>query len=155
MKTSINGRAITKRNTYFKETKSKSSGLSKGLSSVEYQKQYAELYKVEKNNRDKARRLLKKKRAIALLGGRCKRCGLESEHTTVYDFHHTDPFSKGKDIKGGSDFMRKAWERIEAEIKKCILLCANCHRIEHSDPNSEFNVLLRQKEQHETIQIEF
>ena len=155
MKTSINGRAITKRNTYFKETKSKSSGLSKGLSSVEYQKQYAELYKVEKNNRDKARRLLKKKKAIALLGGRCKRCGLESEHTTVYDFHHTDPFNKGKDIKGGSDFMRKAWERIEAEIKKCILLCANCHRIEHSDPNSEFNVLLRQKEQHETIQIEF
>ena len=151
MKTSINGRAITKRNTYFKKTKSKSSGLSKGLSEVEYQKQYDQLYKVEKNDRDKARRLLKKKRAIALLGGKCKRCGLKSEYTTIYDFHHTDPFSKGKDIKGGSDFMRKAWERIEAELKKCILLCANCHRIEHSDPNSEFNVLLRQKEQHETI----
>jgi|TARA_R110002167_G_scaffold131995_1_gene315981 predicted HNH restriction endonuclease len=145
LKTSINGKAITKRNTYFKETKSKSSGLSKGLSSVEYQKQYTELYKVEKNERDKARRLLKKKRAITLLGGKCVRCKLESQYTSIYDFHHTDPFNKGKGIKAGSDFMRKAWERIETELKKCILLCANCHRIEHSNPDSEFNILLRQK----------
>ncbi len=145
MKTSINGTVLTKRNTYFKETKSKSSGLSKGLSKVEYQKQYTELYKVAKNDRDKARRLLKKKRAITLLGGKCVRCELESEYTSIYDFHHTDPFNKGKGIKGGSDFMRKAWERIETELKKCILLCANCHRIEHSNPDSEFNILLRQK----------
>jgi hypothetical protein len=24
-----------------------------------------------------------------------------------------------------------AWSRVEAEIKKCIPLCCNCHRLEH------------------------
>ena len=58
----------------------------------------------------------------------CSRCGY-SEHHSALDFHH---ISK-KDI----DICRAAqhgwsWERIMKEVSKCIVLCANCHRIEHN-----------------------
>lgn len=44
------------------------------------------------------------------------------------DFDHRDPEQK---IAGVGHVMacRLAWTRIEAEIAKCDLVCANCHRI--------------------------
>lgn len=48
--------------------------------------------------------------------------------TCVMDFHHRDPSTKIKSVstlvhRGGSR------EKVFAEIAKCDLLCANCHRI--------------------------
>lgn len=45
----------------------------------------------------------------------------------VMDFDHRDGNDK---VKGISTFIsRGSWTRIEAEIAKCDLVCANCHRI--------------------------
>lgn len=72
-----------------------------------------------------------KARAIAFLGGKCHDCGLVSEYQEVYDLHHQDPSVKTDKL---SSMMRlyKVWDRIEEEVRKCILLCANCHRIRHA-----------------------
>lgn len=65
--------------------------------------------------------------AVEYLGGACQHCGGVFHHA-VYDFHHLDPTIKenhiGKLISGKI-------EKLKAELDKCILLCANCHRMEH------------------------
>lgn len=55
----------------------------------------------------------------------CKDCGQTFPHY-VMDYDHV-----GKKVKGLSKLINEAarWERIEAEIAKCDLVCANCHRI--------------------------
>lgn len=62
-----------------------------------------------------------------MLGGKCQNCGGVFPHF-CYDFHHVDPAKK--EI-GMTDLQDKRWERVLAEVKKCRLLCANCHRIAH------------------------
>lgn len=59
----------------------------------------------------------------------CQRCG---EHDPrVLDYHHRDPRGKlGKVSRAIKDRWSRA--RIRAEIRKCDLLCANCHRREHA-----------------------
>jgi hypothetical protein len=80
-------------------------------------------------------RALNKIKAVEYLGGECKHCGLRTTHLSVYDFHHLDMTDKESDP---GSLLHYSWERIEKEIKKCILLCANCHRIEHE---KDFNEL--------------
>ena len=72
----------------------------------------------------KRRRILKL-RAIRSMGGHCMLCGY-SKHPGVLDFHHVDPATKSFAISGGG--FSRSWSAIEQEIKKCILVCANCHR---------------------------
>lgn len=79
----------------------------------------------------KVRRYRLKLAAIELLGGKCKRCGW-SGNPVAFDFHHT----------GSKDFTIASvgtisWKRVRKEVVKCVLLCAICHRIEHSDSNPE------------------
>lgn len=58
----------------------------------------------------------------------CKRCG--ENHPATLDFHHRNPRAKEIAIHM---IYRKGWgkARILKEIKKCDVLCANCHRKEH------------------------
>ena len=67
-------------------------------------------------------------RVLEMFDNKCGHCGLESEYTSVYDLHHVDPTQK--EISVGK-IMHYNWDKIEPEVKKCILLCANCHRILH------------------------
>lgn len=70
-----------------------------------------------------------KVKAILYKGGKCEHCGYESlEHPTVFDFHHTDADTKDFKI---SSIIHYSWAKVEIELDKCILLCANCHRILH------------------------
>lgn len=55
----------------------------------------------------------------------CKRC--PEKHPATLDFHHRDPRKKEFNIAAGPTSMK----RLLAELKKCIVLCANCHRKEH------------------------
>lgn len=58
----------------------------------------------------------------------CTTCG--ENHPATFDFHHLDP--KEKD-DGVATLVRNALgkDRILAEIAKCKVLCANCHRKLH------------------------
>ena len=70
-----------------------------------------------------------KVKAIEYLGGKCVRCGYEGV-PAVYDFHHRD--GETKEFSWG-DFRTTSWEILKAEIDKCDLLCANCHREVHDE----------------------
>ena len=65
-------------------------------------------------------------KAVKYLGGKCFDCNVES-YPEIYDFHHRDPSKKDFSISKNS----KTFESIRAELNKCDLLCANCHRIRH------------------------
>lgn len=67
----------------------------------------------------------KKVRAISLLGGQCNICKIKNP--LLLEFHHTGT-DKEVEINRISTCR---WSRIEAEIKKCILLCKNCHNALH------------------------
>ena len=57
----------------------------------------------------------------------CK-CG--ETHPACLEFHHRDPATKKFNVAHGAA-SSKAWATIQAEIEKCDVLCANCHRKEH------------------------
>ena len=56
----------------------------------------------------------------------CQHCG-ERDYI-VLDLHHVD--AKGKDANPAS-LVACSREKIKDEIRKCIVLCSNCHRREH------------------------
>lgn len=59
---------------------------------------------------------------------RCEECG--ESHIACLDFHHLDPAQK--DISVGEMISRgDSVRKIAAEIDKCAVLCANCHRKLH------------------------
>lgn len=66
--------------------------------------------------------------AVGYLGGKCMRCGY-FKYPELLEFHHRDPAQKKFDISKKGHC--RSWERVKAEIEKCNLLCANCHREEH------------------------
>lgn len=69
-----------------------------------------------------------KKNLIEYKGSKCEICGFDKPVPACYDFHHIDPNSKEFRIGGKSISI----ERLKAEVDKCMLLCANCHRELHS-----------------------
>lgn len=59
---------------------------------------------------------------------KCELC--PESHAATLEFHHNDPSKKDLDIAGA---ITRGWSktRILAEISKCKVLCANCHRKLH------------------------
>jgi len=49
-----------------------------------------------------------------------------------YDFHHVDPSTKSFEIAPRLD---GNFETILKEAEKCIMICANCHRVRHYKEN--------------------
>ncbi len=64
-----------------------------------------------------------RKRAREFLGNKCACCGFD-KYKCALDFHHLDPNKKDPNFNSMGGW---AWERTLEEIKKCILLCKNCH----------------------------
>lgn len=65
-----------------------------------------------------------------MLGGSCKNCGY-SKCLAALHVHHKDPSTKKFSISGSYRLGKK---RLLEEVKKCELLCSNCHAEEHN-PN--------------------
>jgi len=79
----------------------------------------------------KIRRFRAKEAAVNYLGGKCERCGWSGNQAAL-QFHHKDSTEKEFAIGNAAN---KSWDFIKKEMQKCILLCANCHMIEHSTKN--------------------
>jgi hypothetical protein len=71
----------------------------------------------------------RKRDLVAYKGGRCERCD-EDYHPNVFDFHHYDDTLKAFGVSQAN--MQRSWARLVAEVDKCHLLCANCHREVHT-----------------------
>lgn len=56
-------------------------------------------------------------------GARCIKCGYD-KYIGALDFHHVDPASKEIRIPD----VTVLDDRMKAELDKCVVLCANCHR---------------------------
>jgi hypothetical protein len=67
--------------------------------------------------------------SIAYLGGKCEICGY-NKYSGALDFHHKDPSQKSFSLSMGG--LNRSWELTKAELDKCQLLCANCHREIHA-----------------------
>lgn len=65
----------------------------------------------------------RKLKAIALFGSKCNICGYDKNYAAL-DFHHLDQSTKEFDW---SQLKLSKWENIVKELKKCTLLCRNCH----------------------------
>lgn len=84
-----------------------------------------------RNSKDVLNFIKRRKADLAsIFGGKCCLCGFNTFQEAL-EFHHVDPknkefqlFSKGH--------MTKSLEKQIREIKKCILVCANCHRGIHA-----------------------
>ncbi len=59
----------------------------------------------------------------------CVKCG--QDHPATFDFHHVDSSTKEESIN--KLLKNRAFKRAMEEVKKCVVLCANCHRIHHHD----------------------
>ena len=90
-------------------------------------------YQKRQHERQKELKNEKKQRAINLLGGKCEICGYD-KCIAALDFHHIDPTKKDATLK---ELTVKRWVYIEKEIRKCKLLCSNCHRELHWKENHE------------------
>jgi len=66
-----------------------------------------------------------KSRAVILMGNQCADCHRQFPQC-VYQFHHLDP--KEKDIGIAKIH---SWEKMQSELQKCVMICANCHSIRH------------------------
>lgn len=58
----------------------------------------------------------------------CSECGFKGHHFQL-DLDHTDPYTK--ENKGNHRAYEPSWSKakIKNELRKCVILCANCHRL--------------------------
>src|SRR3989338_1346700 len=63
--------------------------------------------------------------AISYKGGQCEVCGYR-KYQGALDLHHLDP--KSKEFGIADKGYTRSWTKVKAELDKCILACANCHR---------------------------
>ena len=79
-------------------------------------------YEYVKSSRDR-----RKKQIVKVMGDYCQLCGY-SKSDAALELHHINPSEKEFTF---NKELNTAWNKLEIELKKCILLCANCHREVH------------------------
>ena len=78
-----------------------------------------------------------KVRMLEAMGGKCQICGY-NKCTAALEFHHIDP--SGKEFTFATAMKNpSSWDKLAAELRKCVLLCANCHREVHYSGDTELS----------------
>jgi hypothetical protein len=87
-------------------------------------------FKHQNYTAQQTRGLERKKKLIEITGGECCDCGYK-KNISALEFHHLDPEEKsfGIDLRKCSNLQ---WNKLLEEVKKCVLICANCHRERHN-----------------------
>lgn len=62
-------------------------------------------------------------------GGKCVRCGYNKCYDAL-EFHHTDPTQKEFHL---GEKRGLAFDKLVAELDKCIMVCRNCHAEIHHE----------------------
>ena len=75
-----------------------------------------------------------KTRIVASMGGKCQCCEYNRCQDSL-DLHHINPSDKEMGF-GAIRANPKAWPTIVAELRKCVLVCRNCHGELHNGMRS-------------------
>lgn len=68
------------------------------------------------------------------MGGKCSICDYD-DCVGALDLHHIDPSKKEFSFSGNYCL---SWKSLREEVKKCVLLCANCHKMYHHNCEDNF-----------------
>ena len=82
-----------------------------------------------KKNKKKTYDLISKLTSEEKLRQGCYHCGYKEESVAL-DFHHVNRDDKFLEVSRFWRTSMNQFKKIKNEWKKCIVLCANCHRIE-------------------------
>lgn len=116
-------RDIAKKNAYQREYTKR----TRAKAQKEYYVRNRKTILAKMKIRDQKRREERRRWLDELKLGPCMDCG-QRFHPAAMDFHHREE-RNGKRVSKQYD--TRKWENVLAEIEKCDLLCANCHRIRH------------------------
>ncbi len=86
--------------------------------------------KILAHNREQYQKMREDFLANYKLGKCCSSCGWK-EHPEILQFHHKKGEKKSFTIGNLKLYKKISPEIMEAEIKKCVLLCPNCHLLFH------------------------
>lgn len=96
----------------------------------DYPRRWRALHREAVNEQSRHYRQVRRERVRAIKIERgCVDCGYNA-HPDALDFDHRPGVVKLFNIAGGS---KAGWETILAEIEKCDVRCANCHRIKTAE----------------------
>lgn len=84
----------------------------------------------ERSRKTKVWRDQTKLKMVKSMGGKCCICGYD-KHNAALAFHHINPDEKSFSFGTVIANPRK-WEIIAEELKKCVLVCHNCHSEIHA-----------------------
>jgi predicted transcriptional regulator len=108
-------------------------------------------YRCKRCDSDRAGKRIARKRLAAktaIVNGRGNQCShcQRTGPTTIFDFHHVDS-NKEKTVSAWSRIGN--WQKFHEEAEKCLLMCANCHRLLHQQnvedlsPTSKISRLIK------------
>lgn len=82
------------------------------------------IHQTYKNQKEKA--LNRKLQLIEMLGGKCSRCAY-NKNIAALCFHHRDLGLTKEMALTARELSNTSWDIILNEVKKCDLVCTNCH----------------------------
>lgn len=122
---------VQKLTTEFHKNNTKKDGLqtkckscSSALTKIYYRANTTLIKKTIRQNSQNRREIIRKNLWNYLLNHPCVDCG--ENDPIVLEFDHIDPSQKTYSI--GNMCRDMGWGKIELEISKCLVRCANCHR---------------------------
>jgi len=97
---------------------------SRDCKNKDYNQNYQSYLAQQKRGRERKLEL------IRLMGNCCETCGYANNYAAL-EFHHNKPQEKSFQLDLRS-LSNRRWEAVLDEVKKCRLLCSNCHAELHN-----------------------